>query len=76
VLVTDTCGPIQKGDLLASSPRAGLAERQCHPSGQRYDPLVRDTTLGKAVVDVDFSKVKPDAAGVRKVLVAAVLYAG
>jgi hypothetical protein len=77
VLVTDTCGPIRKGDLLGSSPRAGLAERQCHPSGQnRYDPLVRDTTLGKAVVDVDFSKVKPDAAGVRKVLVPAVLYAG
>jgi hypothetical protein len=41
-----------------------------------YDPLVRDTTLGKALVDVDFSSVAPDPDGVRRVLVPAVLYAG
>jgi hypothetical protein len=72
VWVTDTCGPIRTGDWLATSPLEGLAERQCTVSqGGKpgYDPVNRDYTLGKALVDVDFSKVAPDADGIRKVLV-------
>lgn len=68
--VTDTCGNIAAGDFLASSPVEGLAERQCTVGAggkPGYDPVNRDYTLGKALVDVDFSKVAPDADGVRTV---------
>jgi hypothetical protein len=70
VWVTDTCGPIANGDWLATSPIKGLAERQCTVgAGGRpsYDPVNRDYTLGKALTAVDWSKVTPDADGVRKV---------
>jgi hypothetical protein len=77
--VTDTCGQIETGNLLASSPREGLAERQCTVSvggANGYDPVVRDYTLGKALVDVNWATVAPDADGVRKVRIPVVLMAG
>lgn len=80
VWVTETCGPIATGNLLATSPIAGLAERQCQAGmpmdSKLYDPVVRDHTLGKALVDVDWKTVEPDEDGIRKVRIPVVLMAG
>lgn len=79
VWVTDTCGPIATGDWLASSPREGLAERQCtvgFKGAAGYDPVNRDYTLGKALVDVDWSTVAPDEHGIRKALIPLTIVAG
>jgi hypothetical protein len=75
VWVTDTCGPIANGDWLATSPIAGLAERQCGAGGT-YDNVARDYTLGKALTDVDWSRVPRDADGVRKVRIPVIITAG
>lgn len=76
VLVTDTCGNIRAGELLATSPRPGLAERQCTANGKRYDGVARDHTLGRALVDVDFSRIGRDATGARRARIPASLRAG
>ncbi len=74
--VTNTCGDLRVGDLIASSPRVGLAERQCTHDGRAYDGVVRDWTLGKVLVPVDWSTVRADADGAKRVLVPVILMAG
>lgn len=76
MIVTDTCGNIQKGDFLATSPVPGAGERQCYFGGGGYDPVYRDHTVGKALVDVDFSSVTPDRNGVKRVRIPVILLAG
>lgn len=79
--VTDTCGPITTGVLLATSPIPGLAEAQCQigvlpGAAPRYDGTVRDHTLGRSLVDVDWRTVPADEDGVRKIRIPVVLHAG
>jgi hypothetical protein len=70
VLVTDTGGDIAPGDLLETSARPYLAQRQA-------DRVVRASTLGKAVAGVQWAAVPPDPmTGFRQAVVPVVLYAG
>lgn len=70
VLVTDTGGNVDIGDLIDSSSIPGLGERQTIAAdAMTSDPIVQSKTVGKALEAINFAGVEKDGNGTKKKLI-------